>query len=347
MKRLSILAAAAACSFLPETTYACATCGCSLSADAASGYSAEEGWRVDLQYNYIDQSQLRTGSRSISPPQVAVINNNGGNQEVEHSTVNQYITAGIAYSPNADWNVNLQVPYVVRSHGTFSNAMTDQLTPGNLSNVSLNDFGDIKLIASYQGLLPTNNLGLQLGVKLPTGRFGGQNTATGATVGRNPTFFGTGPNAAAGQALDTSLQPGTGSTDVIVGAYYYQPVSQDFDAFINGRFQLSVTQMLDGANANYRPGNVGTLSFGLRYEHSPVWVPQLQVNISRKSSDQGALADTADTAGTVTYVSPGITVRLDTGIHAYGFVQIPTFSSLQGYQLFPRWTGNAGISLAF
>jgi hypothetical protein len=328
-------------------SWACATCGCSLSSDAAAGYSADEGWRVDLQYSYIDQSQLRTGTRSISLPAVARINNNGGNQEVEHGTVNQYITAGVTYSPNTDWNVNLQVPYVVRSHGTYGSATTDQLTPGNLSNVSLNDVGDLRLIAGYQGLLPTNNLGVQLGVKLPTGRFGGQNTVTGATVGRNPQFFGTGPNAAAGQALDASLQPGTGSTDIIIGAFYYQPVSQDFDAFINARFQVSVSQMLDGVNANYRPGNVGYLSFGLRYEHSPIWVPQLQVNISHKSSDQGALADTADTAGTVAYLSPGITVRLDTGIHAYGFLQIPTLSSLQGYQLFPRWTGNAGISFAF
>jgi len=37
--------------------------------------------------------------------------------------------------------------------------------------------------------------------------------------------------------LDASLQPGTGSTDIIVGAYYYQPISQNFDFFANAQFQ--------------------------------------------------------------------------------------------------------------
>lgn len=70
-----------------------------------------------------------------------------------------------------------------------------------------------------RGFLPTHNLGVQLGVKLSTGKYGGQNVLTGATVGRSPAFFSSGPNSTGGQTLDTSLQPSTGSTDVIVGAY--------------------------------------------------------------------------------------------------------------------------------
>jgi len=341
------LALGAMLALSPSLSWACATCGCSLSSDAATGYTTGTGWRLDLQYNYIDQSQLRLGSHPISAGQVAVINNNGGNQEVENNTTNNYLTLGLTYSPSSAWNINLQIPYIDRSHSTYSSATTSDLNAANLSSLSFNDFGDAKLIASYQGLLPTNNLGFQFGIKLPTGRYGGQNTLTGATVGRDPLFFSSGPNAAARQALDSSLQPGTGTTDIILGAYYYQPVSQDFDAFINGRFQSSMDQALDGLNANYRPGNNELLSIGLRYEHSPVWVPQLQINLSHKSPDQGALADIADSAGTVAYLSPGLTIGLGSGAQFYGFVQVPIFSSLVGYQLFPRWTANAGVSLAF
>jgi hypothetical protein len=50
-------------------------------------------------------------------------------------------------------------------------------------------------------------------------------------------------------------------------------------------------------------------------------VPQLQVNIYRKSHDQGALADTMNTAGTVVYLSPGITVNVGKGLQVYAFVQ--------------------------
>lgn len=53
-----------------------------------------------------------------------------------------------------------------------------------LSESRNSSLGDVKFILSYQGLLPTHNLGVQLGLKLPT-----------------------------------SLQAGTGSTDLIAGAY--------------------------------------------------------------------------------------------------------------------------------
>jgi hypothetical protein len=329
----------------PAAGHACATCGCSLSADAAMGYSAAAGWRVSVEYDFINQNQLRTGYSPIAPKQVAAINDAGGNQEVERGTINRYLTLGISYSPTASWTVNLLVPYINRSHTTFGNASTDQLTPANISSAHSVGFGDIKLVGNYQGLLSTHNLGIQWGVKLPSGRYGGQNVVTDATAGRHPIFFSTGPNA--GKSLDTSLQPGTGSTDLIIGAYYYQAVSQDFDAFINAQYQVTMVHALDQQNADFRPGNQENGSFGLRYEHSPRWTPQLQVNITHKSADQGAFADNTDTAGTVIYLSPGITVGVAGHLRAFAFLQRPVFSDLVGYQVFPHWSGTLGASYAF
>jgi hypothetical protein len=334
---------------LPLTAQACATCGCSLSTDAAMGYSAASGWRVNLQHDFINQNQLRSGSHSVSAASVAALNP-GANQEVEHDTINRYLTLGLSYSPSADWSFNLQIPYIDRSHTTYGAATPDQLTGDNLSGATVSALGDVKFITAWQGLLPTHNLGLQLGVKLPTGRYGGPNADGTGTVGRDPVAFTRGPNAqqpAPGNLLDTSLQPGTGSTDLIVGAYYYQAVSQNFDAFVNGQFQAAVAHKLDASGADYRPGNLASLSFGVRYEAHPDWVPQLQVNITRKSHDQGALADTTDTAGTVAYLSPGLSVTVAKGWQAYGFVQLPVYSQLDGYQLFPHWTASLGISTAF
>jgi hypothetical protein len=332
---------------VPVAAHACATCGCSLSADAAMGYSASPGWRINLEYDYINQNQLRSGTHDVSPLVPAAINDAGGNQEVEHQTLNRYLNLGISYRPNASWNVNLVIPYVARSHTTYGSATADEIGPGQLSGVQSDGLGDVKLIGSFQGFLPTHNLGVQLGVKLPTGRYGGQNVDTGSTVGHSPVFFSTGPNASAGASLDTSLQPGTGSADVILGAYYFQPVSQNFDAFVNGQFQGAVIEQLREVGGDYRPGNAETLSFGVRYEADPRWVPQLQVNVSHKSADQGALADVTDTEGTVAYLSPGITVSPAHDVQLYGFVQVPVYSNLQGYQLFPRWTASAGVSVSF
>ncbi|MBN8745318.1 MAG: transporter [Thiomonas arsenitoxydans] len=344
----ALRAASLACSAMalafPLSAHACATCGCSLSTDAAMGYSAASGWRVNLQTDYINQSQLRTGTHSVSAASVAALNPAAG-QEVEHDTINRYTTLGLTYSPNANWSVNLQIPYIDRSHSTYGAATPDQITAGNLSGATLRGLGDVKLIGSYQGLLPTHNVGLQLGLKLPTGRYGGPNADGTGTVGRNPVAFSRGPSA--GQLVDTSLQPGTGSTDLIVGAYAYQAISQDFDAFVSGQFQAAVAHKLDTPGEDYRPGNLASLSFGLRDEARPDFVPQVQVNITHKSHDQGALADTADTAGTVAYLSPGLSATLVKGWQAYGFVQLPVYSRLDGYQLFPHWTASLGISTAF
>ena len=131
-----------------------------------------------------------------------------------------------------------------------------------------------------------------------------------------------------------------------MGAYYYQAVSQDFDVFVNGQFQSAVKHHMDQPGNDYRPGNSTTVSFGIRYEGSPQWVPQLQVNLLRKARDQGALADIQSTAGNVAYVSPGLTVKVVDQLHVFGFVQVPVYSNLYGYQLFPRYTVSVGASYA-
>jgi hypothetical protein len=223
------------------------------------------------------------------------------------------------------------VPYVARTHSTHGEFDSYQpIAP--LSSSRSSSVGDIKLLGSYQGILPTHNLGLQLGVKLPTGRYGTDVT------------FKDGPLQ--GEPLDASLQPGTGSTDIIVGAYYYQPVSQDFDVFAHAQFQSAVKSNQNQSGNDFRPGSSVTVSFGVRYEANPKWVPQLQMNLLHKSVDQGALADVYDTAGYVAYVSPGMTVKVAGNLHAYAFAQFPVYSDLVGYQLFPRYTFSVGASYA-
>jgi hypothetical protein len=331
------LGAAALClSVAPVSSWACATCGCTINSDAAMGYSAASGWRLNLEYTYIDQDELRVGTHTATPAEV--VNNPSnpslGGGEIEKGTINRYLTMGVSYRPNADWNVNVLVPYVIRTHTTYGNQEQPytpaETAPDQVSGAHVDSLGDIKLLGNYQGLLPNHNLGLQFGVKLPTGHYG---TAVN---------FDSGPNT--GSPLDASLQAGTGSTDVILGAYYYQAVSQDFDMFANVQFQSAVAHKQDQPGDDFRPGNSETFGIGLRYEAHPNWIPQVQLNVYHKSPDQGALADTTDTVGTVAYISPGLTVQVLHKLHAYSVIQVPIYSNLDGYQLFPHWTATVGLS---
>ena len=112
MKKQTRVFLASMAAWPSSAVFACATCGCALSTDAAMGYTSATGWSLSLQYDYLNQTQLRTGTKSISQAQVAVINNAGGDQEVESGTANRYTTLGITYAPSADWNFRLMVPYV-------------------------------------------------------------------------------------------------------------------------------------------------------------------------------------------------------------------------------------------
>ena len=227
-------------SMAPIASWACATCGCTLNADAAMGYSSNPGWRLSFEYDYIHQDQLRSGTSKIA----GVPDDN----ELERETLNRYYTVGLDYSPNVDWNVALRVPYVGRTHSTYGDFdSTEPLSPPSYSRSS--SLGDIKLIGSFQGILPTHNLGVQLGIKLPTGRYG------------TDVKFNSGPLE--GEPVDASLQPGTGSTDILVGAYYFQAVSQDFDVFVNAQFQSAIKSKQDDPGNDYRPGNQATISFGV------------------------------------------------------------------------------------
>ncbi|MGH8688915.1 MAG: transporter, partial [Burkholderiales bacterium] len=192
--------------FFPKPAFACATCGCTLSGDAATGYSTAAGWRVSLRYDYINQDQLRSGTGTASPAQVV---DNPTTGELERDTLSRYLTLGVSYSPSAAWTVNLQIPYLVRTHSSYTDTTSapfddSQLDLANLSTSRSASLGDVKAILSYQGLLPTHNLGLQLGVKLPTGRYGGADAAGTGVVGRRPITFSCGPSS--GELLDTSLQ---------------------------------------------------------------------------------------------------------------------------------------------
>ena len=308
----------------PVSAWSCATCGCTLNADAAMGYSSTPGWRMSFEYDYIHQDQLRSGTGTVSTVP-------GGN-ELERETLNRYYTLGLDYSPTADWNIDLRLPFVVRTHSTYGEFDSGQ--PLSALSYSRNSsLGDIKLIGSYQGILADHNLGLQFGVKLPTGRYG------------TDVKFESGPLQ--GQPLDASLQPGTGSTDIIVGAYYYQPIGENFDFFANAQFQRAVNHKQDQPGNDFRPGDSTTVSFGVRYAANPKWLPQLQMNLLHKSVDQGALADIYDTAGYVAYISPGLTTQMVGNLQVYGFAQFPVYSDLVGDQLFPRYTFSVGASYAF
>ncbi|MGD0586680.1 MAG: TonB-dependent receptor, partial [Oryzomonas sp.] len=209
---------------------ACASCGCTLSSDwEYQQISYKPGLKIDVRYDYLDQNQLRSGTGTISPSAASKIVNNGNPQEVEKFTQNNYLTLGIDYSNSRTWGVNMQVPYIFRRHSTLGTA-SDGVTPGpggGQYDSDTSNIGDIKVIGRYQGFSEQCNIGVLFGLKLPSG----SHTQTGTS---------TDPTAPDPVPIDRGLQPGTGTTDAIIGAFYTNTINEDWDYFTQAMYQKAL-----------------------------------------------------------------------------------------------------------
>ena len=294
-------------------------------------YGAQVGIKLDLRYDYINQSQLRSGTSTISPGAASQITNNGNPQEVEKYTVNNYLSASAEYAIDRSWIASLVLPYTFRSHSTLGTA-SDGTTPGpggGEYNSNTSNLGDVRLFGRFQGFTETHNLGVLLGLKLPTG----SHTLTGTST--DPTAPGPVP-------IDRGLQPGTGTTDAIIGVYYTAALNKNWDYFGELLYQVALNQS-DG----YRPGTGANLNLGVRYFGFEILTPQLQLNFRNVQHDTGVNSDPISTGGTLVYLSPGVIVPIGNGFQAYSFVQVPLYQNLSGVQLAPILTASVGARYIF
>ena len=310
----SILAALLLCAVSLDAE-ACSTCGCTLNTDLGNqGVEGGKGWRLEFRYDLVDQTELRKGSASVSVPLPAT-------QEVEHRTRNAYYDLGVDYGFSRAWGLNLQLPFVGRLHSTYDTGDT-KLSTSDYKR----DLGDVKLTGRYTGFSPDMSSGLLMGLKLPTG----------ATDER----FATGPDA--GLLLDPTLQPGSGTTDLLLGGYHFDELGASLGDFVQVTYQHAL-----GQHRGYAPGDSANLNAGLRWYWSDYLTGQLQFNYQLRARDRGEVADAADTGGRVLYLSPGITFTAGYGWHAFAFLQVPVHQYVDGLQLTPRRIFSVGASYSF
>jgi hypothetical protein len=187
----------------------------------------------------------------------------------------------------------------------------------------------MRVIGRYQGFTSKHNLGVLLGFKLATGSNSEYGTSTD-------------PTAPGLVRIDPGLQPGTGTTDLIVGAYFNDAINKDWGYFSQLTYQTPLY-----ATDDYRPGNSLNVSLGIRYVGFDIIAPQLQLNFRDIQRDSGARADKVSTGGTLLYISPGLVAALSDQISLYAFVQVPIFQVVEGVQLAPRFIPSVGVRYSF
>jgi hypothetical protein len=160
---------------------ACA-CGCSVFDVGGLDLPQEQdhGGRVFFEFWGSNQTQNYVGS-SRAP---AALN-------FDKNLNTQWYNVGFSYNFNRDWGVMVRIPTANRDLTTTTNIAF----PGSLNTFNSKSIGDIEIMGMYTGFFKDMSTGIIFGVKLPSGTF----TAPG---------------------LDRDNQIGTGSTDLLLGAFH-------------------------------------------------------------------------------------------------------------------------------
>ena len=185
--------------------------------------------------------------------------------------------------------------------------------------------GDLRALGRYQfdsggGPLTPSTSGVTFGLKLPTGS--------------------TGVSNAEGSVAERSLQPGTGTTDLILGAFYHRKLMEaDASWFAQAQYQHAMNSR-DG----YRPGAQLSADLGYRQGVGERLGLLVQLNLLHKRADQGAQAEPADSGGRFAFLSPGVSYGLSGNLQAYAFYQHPLHAHVRGVQLTPSKALLVGLS---
>lgn len=293
--------------------WACGACGCTLHTDwVGQGWSSGTGLQLDLRADLFTQDQLRMGSRAANRDAFPL----PSEQEIQLQTRNRNLTATLDYTPTPDWGLTLILPYMDRWHGTTQEGDVDP------SYSDRHGLGDARIMGRYQGFGETRNIGFQVGLKLPTG-------GTGQAFNGGP---------AAGLPLDAGLQLGTGTTDLLLGAFAHGAFGEDWSGFVQAVFQKPLAE-----RHGFKPGEGVNANAGVRYTGWTSLVPHLQINVRAEGRESGINGDVANSGATLTYLSPGLSWPLAPGVQAYAFAQVPLAQRVNGLQLEPRRSLSLGL----
>lgn len=304
------------------STGACASCGsafCTLMTDRyAQGAGAPPaGWSADVRLEWLTQDRLRSGTHDINPSQAT------NEEAIERHTRNVNVVTTLEHGLDSTWSVLLRVPVVHRDH---LHDVVDEATglPSTPESWRFTRLGDVQLLARHQSLSEDLSRALAWygGLKLPTGSIDIVN--------------------ADGTRAERALQPGSGTTDLVLGAAMRFALGGS-DALIG---QAGISAPLN-SREQFRPGARIDVSAGWSHAFSPGWGGVLQVNLSHRQRDHGEQAEPVNSGSTTVNLSPGLTRAIGKASTFYAYAQLPVHQRVNGIQLVPRQSFALGVTTEF
>lgn len=298
----------------PRLASACA-CGCGIFDVGLPGLPVS-GMKdqLGLQFSFMNQNWNHSGAGGQA---------GGLNPDKQIGT--NYYTAYGQHMFNEDWGIEAMMPYWTRSFTTDTTGTPGQINPAPTpQSAQISSLSDLRIMGMYTGFSKDKSTGFTFGLKLPTG-----------------------PIHAA-PLLDRDTEPGTGTTDLLLGGYSMGNLNANWGWFTQGTWRHALNH-----DQGYKPGDSINTVAGLAYnaiEPSTHVIPLLQTNLLWRAPDQGG-ADAAfgnrNSGYLNVYLTPGLLVNLSAHWQLNSSLYLPLYRYANGEQLVPHWMANAGILYLF
>jgi len=294
---------------LPGVCRACA-CGCSVFQVGTYSMLPEgAGGTVFLEYDFMRQNHNWSGN---GPAPDA----NNGDKEIR----TDFFTAGLQYMFNRSWGFQVEVPYWNRYFKTTGGATGNEIVTQDWSAL-----GDIRAEGIYSGFFPDQSLGVTFGVKFANGDWT-----------HNDAY----------DDVDRDSEIGTGSTDLLLGAFYRHQLTGNLDWFAQTYFDLPVF-----IQQQYRPGLSLDSAFGTYLNGLSVGgvriTPVAQMLVSERARDSGAEASYPVASGYQRILlSPGLEFDFNQFM-VYTDVELPVYQHFTGDQVAASITYKVVVSYRF
>ena len=293
---------------------AVASCGaafCTVNTDwGAQGLWTEPGTRFGLRFEYMDQDQPQSGTQRVAVGQIPMHHD-------EVRTINRNWLATLDHGFNERWSMSVALPIVDRWHEHIHNHRGAKLP----ETWDFTEVGDLRVLGRYTAA--PSGLGFNFGLKLPTGRHDVRN--------------------ADGDEAERTLQPGSGTTDLLLGAYVQGELREHKLAW----FAQGLVQAALNTRDEFKPGASLGIDAGLRYDVAGGIGLLLQANVLVRDRDEGVQAEPANSGGRYAWLSPGVSVDLGRDWQIYAFVQLPLYQDVNGVQLVAERAAVLGVSARF
>jgi hypothetical protein len=338
MGRMSVLAVlVGAAAAVADPAAACNTGSCPLVTQSQGTLRDKGSFRLDLSYRFMEERRVVNGGDGLGTrvdfEQGQVFTGHHQDKGMEHRQLQVDAGYGVTrrlsvfgtlplFTEREHQQLEMVVPGETNPSHTHTAAAPGAVVSSIVGAHGARGFGDVQLGALFAiRARPDSPVVARVAVELPTGDY--QRVDDRGTIER------------------PDIQPGSGSTDWILGLQHARP----WGGVV---FFTAASATITGANSLlYRFGDEVDVTAGVTRQAGKRVQVSAQLSLRWWNQDEFRGASVPNTGATLLNLVPGVRVNVPGRFAVYGYAKLPMYQSPNGAQLLPRFDVITGIAKTF